>query len=68
MRLWVHDPVTGSFRLPEMGVAEKNLGSAVGAVPTTTWSYRLGASYLQVAPAPTAGVVRATATLTLSYS
>lgn len=68
VRLWVHDPVTGSFRLPEMGVAEKSLGSAVGAVPTTTWSYRLGASYLQVAPAPTAGVVRATATLTLSYS
>ncbi|MNX26555.1 hypothetical protein D3C86_566240 [compost metagenome] len=68
VRLWIHDPQTGDFRQPTMGLAEKSLGSAVGAVPTTTWSYRVGASYLQVAPTPTAGAVRATATLTFTYS
>ncbi len=66
--LWVYDTQTGTFRPPKMGVADKNLGSPVGAVPTASWSYQIGASYQQVEPTPTAGAVSAKATLTFSYS
>lgn len=68
VKLWIYDPQAGDFVEPTMGLAQKSLGAAVGALPTTTWAYRVGASYLQVAPTPTAGAVRATATLTFSYS
>ncbi|MFD4841185.1 fimbrial protein [Achromobacter sp. NPDC058515] len=68
VRLWIHDPQTGDFRQPAMGLAESSLGTAVGALPTATWSYRVGASYQQVESTPTAGAVRATATLTFTYS
>lgn len=68
LKLWVRDITTGEFRQPTMGVAERNLGSPVGALPTDTWSYQVGASYQQVTAAPTAGAVRANATLTFTYS
>jgi len=68
VKLWVYDTQTGGFRQPTLGLAEKNLGTAVGAVPTATWSYQVGASYQQVTATPTAGAVSAKATLTLTYS
>ena len=68
VKLWVYDVTSGDFRVPTMGLAERNLGSAVGALPTTDWTYQVGASYQQVNTTLTAGPVRATATLTFTYS
>lgn len=68
VKLWVHDTQTGGFRQPTMGLAEKNLGTPVGSLPTSMWSYGVGASYQQVTATPTAGSVSAKATLTLTYS
>lgn len=68
VRLWVYDPQADAFRQPTMGLKDGTLGLPVGTLPTRQWSYQVGASYLQVAPTPTAGAVRATAVLTFTYS
>ncbi len=68
VRLWVYDPQADAFRQPTMGLKDGTLGLPVETLPTRQWSYQVGASYLQVAPNPTAGIVRATATLTFTYS
>lgn len=65
LSLW--DPAIGSFRAPAIGSEEKNAGTAIGALPTNLWSYRLGANYKQVDTTVQAGAVKATATLTFTY-
>lgn len=65
LSLW--DPAIGSFRAPAIGSEEKNAGTAIGALPTNLWSYRLGANYKQVESTVQAGAVKASATLTFTY-
>lgn len=67
VQLSVWDPASGSFRAPAIGSEEKNVGTAIGGLPTKQWSYRLGANYKQVDPTVRAGDVRASATLTFTY-
>lgn len=68
VKLWVFEPSLGVFRPPNMGLAERNLGAAVGSLPTADWAYQIGATYQQVQTSVTAGAMRAKATLTFTYS
>lgn len=68
VRLWLHDPAIGQHRLATFNTIDANRGTAIGAKPTSTWSYKIGASYLRVGGTVTAGTVKSTATVTFTYS
>lgn len=68
IRLWVHDPAVGQHRMATFNTTDSNRGTAIGSRPTSTWSYGIGASYLRVGGTVSAGSVKATATVTFTYS
>ncbi|PWF22159.1 fimbrial protein [Corticimicrobacter populi] len=67
VKLWLYDPPAGGHRQVSFGTEEKGVGLPVGNVPTSQWTYGLGASYQQIDSTVQAGTVRASATLTFTY-
>lgn len=68
VRLWLYDPAIGQHRMATFNTTDANRGTAIGAKPTSAWSYKVGASYLRVGGAISAGTVKSTATVTFTYS
>lgn len=68
VRLWLQDPKTGNRRVPTWNTVESGVATPNGALPTSSWKFRVGASYVGVSTPVTAGAVKASATLTFTYS
>ncbi|MCS3509261.1 fimbrial protein [Achromobacter sp. JUb104] len=68
IRLWLYDPAIGQHRAATFNNTDANRGTAIGAKPTSTWSFKFGASYLRVGGMVNAGTFKSTATVTFTYS
>lgn len=68
VRLWLQDPKTGTRRVPTWNTVESGVATPNGTLPTSSWKFRMGATYVGVSTPVTAGTVKASATLTFTYS
>lgn len=68
VRLWLWNPGAGSYEVASFNSTLANRGTLISATPTSTWSYKVGASYLRTGGTVSAGTVTSTATITFTYS
>lgn len=68
VRLWLWNPGLNNYERAAFNSTLPNRGTLISSTPNSTWSYKLGASYLRTGGTVTAGSVLSTATITFTYS
>jgi len=68
VRLWLWNPGMNTYERAAFNSTLPNRGTLISSTPNSTWSYKVGASYLRTGGTVTAGSVLSTATITFTYS
>ena len=68
VKLWLFNPQSGNYDVAQFNSTLTNRGTLLSSSPTSLWSYKVGAAYLRTGGTVTAGEVKATATVTFTYS